>query len=65
MSVEKENWKAKTESIESKNDFLNGLEFNKVSSIQQMLYLVYKKIEELEKEIEELKKEIESPKGGV
>lgn len=51
---DKENWKEKTDKINSKTDFLNGMEFEDVSSIQQMLYLIYKKVEELEERIKEL-----------
>lgn len=41
-------WKPKEENIVSKDDFLNGMEYEEVSHLQQMLYLLYKKIEELE-----------------
>ncbi len=44
----KKNWKEKEANIVSKDDFLNGLNFEEVSDMQQMLYLQYKKIEELE-----------------
>ena len=51
MSIEKINWKEKEDNIVSKDDFLNGLSFKDVSPIQQMLYLQYKRIEELEARI--------------
>ena len=44
-------WKEETEDIVSKDDFLNGLPFERSSTIQQMLYLLYKKIESLESTI--------------
>ena len=52
----KENWKPKEDSITSKEDFLNGMEFEEVSGFQQMLYLLYKKIEDLEARITALEK---------
>jgi len=51
----KEDWKEKEDEITSKDDFLNGMEFEEVSDIQQMLYLIYKKIEGLETELDILK----------
>ncbi len=51
---EKHYWKQKEDNIVSKDDFLNGLEFGQVSDIQQMFYLQYKKIEELEERIKKL-----------
>lgn len=47
-------WKSKDDKINSKIDFLNGMEYEEVSDVQQMLYLIYKKIEELEARISEL-----------
>lgn len=49
MSVlEKPPWKDKEDTIKDKTDFLNGMEYEEVSDLQQMLYILYKKIEELE-----------------
>ena len=51
---EKTNWKEEKDNISSKADFLNGMKFEEVSNTQQMLYLMWKKIEELEARITEL-----------
>ena len=52
--LEKINWKEKEERVLSKNDFLNGMAFEDCSDVQQMLYLTYKKIEELEARVKQL-----------
>jgi hypothetical protein len=55
----KKPWKEKEEIIDNKDDFLNGLPFEEVSDMQQMLYILYKKIEELDdriKILEEVKR---------
>ena len=48
MSVLQPDWDDKEIEIVDKNDFLNGLEFERVSDIQKMLYIEYKKIEQIE-----------------
>ena len=47
-------WKDKEDKIKDKIDFLNDLEFEQVSDVQQMFYLTYKKIEGLEERIKVL-----------
>ncbi len=54
FEFERTPWKEKTEKISTKEDFLNGLEYEDVNPHQQMFYLAWKKIEDLEERIKKM-----------
>ncbi len=47
-NIKKIPWKEKEDKIVSKEDFLNGLPFEDVSDVQQMLYLTYNDISNID-----------------
>lgn len=44
----RKNWKEENAEIESKQDVLNGVAYEEVSDVQQMLYHVLKRVEALQ-----------------
>ena len=56
------NWKEKTHRI-TKDDVLNQMDYSECGIAQQMIYLVLKKMEELEDKIKDLETRITTLEG--